>query len=297
MKSKQVLGKGLGALIPGTLTEVVKQSIETQDQHAGIVSKIPIEAIEPNPYQPRIDFNQSSLQELANSIKENGVIQPITVHKISYDRYQLISGERRLRASFLAGLDLIPAYIIEVRSKEELIELSLIENIQRETLNPIEIALGFKKLIDECNLSLDDIAKKTGKDKSTISNFIRLLKLPEEIQQSVMSGEITPGHARALINIENRQEQINLWKKIISEKISVRETERLANQQKKKFKTLVSKSLTYDPNLEEIISKLRIKFGTNVKIKRNSDGSGEFQILFYSNDEFERILEMLNNVQ
>lgn len=297
MKSKQVLGKGLGALIPGTLTEVVKQSIETQDQHAGIVSKIPIEAIEPNPYQPRIDFNQSSLQELANSIKENGVIQPITVHKISYDRYQLISGERRLRASFLAGLDLIPAYIIEVRSKEELIELSLIENIQRETLNPIEIALGFKKLIDECNLSLDDVAKKTGKDKSTISNFIRLLKLPEEIQQSVMSGEITPGHARALINIENRQEQINLWKKIISEKISVRETERLANQQKKKFKTLVSKSLTYDPNLEEIISKLRIKFGTNVKIKRNSDGSGEFQILFYSNDEFERILEMLNNVQ
>lgn len=297
MKSKQVLGKGLGALIPGALTEETKQGSETQDQQTGIISKIPIEAIEPNPYQPRIDFNQTSLQELANSIKENGVIQPITVHKISHDRYQLISGERRLRASFLAGLDFIPAYIIEVHSKEELIELSLIENIQRDTLNPIEIALGFKKLIDECNLSLDDISKKTGKDKSTISNFIRLLKLPEEIQQSIMSGEITQGHARALINIENRQDQINLWKKIISEKISVRETERLANQQKKKVKTLVSKSLTFDPNLEEIISKLRIKFGTNIKIKRNGDGSGEFQILFYSNDEFERILEMLNNVQ
>ncbi len=297
MKSKQVLGKGLGALIPGALEEEKPKNIIDEKQNTGIISKIPVDKIDPNPYQPRIEFDPVSLNELAQSIKQNGVIQPITVHRKDTDRFELISGERRLRASILAGLDLIPAYIIEVHTKEELIELSLIENIQRETLNPIEIALGFKRLMDECNLTLEDISRKTGKDKSTISNFVRLLKLPEEIQKSLIKNEITPGHARALINIEETEEQLALWKKIIAEKYSVREVEKLAKQKKKKNKLQVINHFSRDPNIESIVSELRMKFGTNVKLQIRPDGSGEFQIHFYSRDEMERILEILNNVQ
>jgi ParB family chromosome partitioning protein len=298
MKSKPALGKGLGALIPGAIEEEKPKSQPIEEiSKTGIISKIPVDKIDPNPYQPRIEFDINALNELAQSIKQNGIIQPITVHRKDQDRYELISGERRLRASIIAGLDLIPAYIIEVQSKEELIELSLIENIQRETLNPIEIALGFKRLIDECNLSLDDISRKTGKDKSTISNFIRLLKLPVEIQNSLIKNEITPGHARALINIEDTEEQIALWKKIIAEKYSVREVERLAKQKKKKNKFNLVHHSNNDPNLESILSLLRIKFGTNVKINLRMDGSGEFLIQFYSKEEMERILDLLNNVQ
>ncbi len=298
MKSRQALGKGLGALIPRAVEEE-KSKVQLDELHKeGIISKIPVDKIDPNPYQPRLEFDKHALEELAQSIKQSGVIQPITVHRKDGQRFELISGERRLRASILAGLELIPAYIIEVSTKEELIELSLIENIQRETLNPIEIALGFKKLIDECNLTLDDISKKTGKDKSTISNFIRLLKLPEEIQKSLIKNEITPGHARALINIEDREEQINLWKKIITEKFSVREVEKIAKQKKKKNKNQpILNQLSNDPNLESILASLRIKFGTNVKIQLKADGSGEFQIHFYSREEMERILDILNNVK
>ncbi|NPV10344.1 MAG: ParB/RepB/Spo0J family partition protein [Ignavibacteria bacterium] len=299
MKSRQVLGKGLGALIPGAVEEDKSKVKSDEVLKDGVISKIPVDKIDPNPYQPRLEFDIQALEELAQSIKQNGVIQPITVHRKNGERFELISGERRLRASILAGLDLIPAYIIEINTKEELIEFSLIENIQRETLNPIEIALGFKRLMEECNLTLEDISKKTGKDKSTISNFIRLLKLPEEIQRSLIKNEITPGHARALINIDDREEQLNLWKKIIAEKFSVREVEKIAKQKKKKNNNqpTITHNLQRDPNLEAILSNLRIKFGTNVKIQIKADGSGEFQIQFYSRDEMERILEILNNVQ
>ncbi len=297
MKSKQALGKGLGALIPSTVDIDDRKPIVEENFKTEIISKISVDKIDPNPYQPRIEFDIDALNELAESIKQNGVIQPITVHRKNVDRFELISGERRLRASIIAGLDVIPAYIIEVSTKEELIELSLIENIQRETLNPIEIALGFKRLMEECNLTLEDISKKTGKDKSTISNYIRLLKLPDEIQRSLIKNEITPGHARAIINIEDEQEQIALWKKIVAEKYSVRQVEKLARQKKKKGKENFNHSIRIDSNVEEIISRLRIKFGTNVKLNLRTDGSGEFQIQFYSRDEMERILELLNNVQ
>lgn len=297
MKSKQVLGKGLGALLPGALEDEKEKIKVDENEKIGIVSKIPVVKIDPNPYQPRIDFDANALNELAQSIKQNGVIQPITVHRKGTDRFELISGERRLRASILAGIEFIPAYIIEITTKEELIELSLVENIQRETLNPIEIALGFKRLMEECNLTLEDISRKTGKDKSTISNFVRLLKLPEEIQRSLMKNEITPGHARALINIDDPEDQIELWKKIVAEKFSVREVEKLAKQKKKKQKYTLIHHINKDPNIDSIISSLRLKFGTNVKIQIRPDGSGEFQIQFYSKDEMERILEILNNVQ
>lgn len=299
MKSKQVLGKGLGALIPGALEEEKSKSHFEDVPNVEIISKIPVDKIDPNPYQPRIEFDPQALDELAQSIKQIGVIQPITVHRKDNERFELVSGERRLRASILAGLDVIPAYIIEIHTKAELIELSLIENIQRETLNPIEIALGFRRLMDECNLTLEDIAQKTGKDKSTISNFVRLLKLPEEIQKSLIKNEITTGHARALINIEDTEEQINLWRKILAEKYSVREVEKLAKQKKKKniIRSTSFFNVKNDPNYEATLSSLRIKFGTNVKLQIKSDGSGEFQIQFYSRDEMERILEILNNVK
>ncbi len=297
MKSKQVLGRGLGALIHGAMDENKSDLRAEEKSTTEIITKIPVDQIDPNPYQPRMEFDPDALNELAESIRQNGVIQPITVHRIDNHRYELISGERRLRASIIAGLDVIPAYIIDVKTKEELIELSLIENIQRETLNPIEIALGFKRLMDECNLTLDDISRKTGKDKSTISNFIRLLKLPEEIQKSLVRDEITPGHARTLINIEDPDEQIAVWKKIISEKLSVREAERVTKQIKKKNKNNSTRITNNDPNLEFIISSLRLKFGTNVKLIMRADGSGEFQIQFYSRDEMERILDILNNEQ
>lgn len=297
MKTKQALGKGLGALIPGAVDIDDRKPIVEENFKTEIISKISVDKIDPNPYQPRIEFDSDALNELAESIKQNGVIQPVTVHRKNDDRFELISGERRLRASIIAGLNVIPAYIIEVSTKEELIELSLIENIQRETLNPIEIALGFRRLMDECNLTLEDISKKTGKDKSTISNYIRLLKLPDEIQKSLIKNEITPGHARAIINIEDEQEQIALWKKIIAEKYSVRQVEKLAKQKKKKGKNNFHQPIKVDSNIEEIISNLRLKFGTNVKLNLRTDGSGEFQIQFYSRDEMERILELLNNVQ
>jgi ParB family chromosome partitioning protein len=241
-----------------------------------------------------MEFDSDAMDELVNSIREKGMIQPITVRRIEDGRFQLISGERRLRAAILLDLEMVPAYIIQVETKEEMIELSLIENIQRETLNPIEIAYGFKRLMDECNLTQEDLAKKTSKDRSTIANFIRLLKLPEIIQRSLIKNEITTGHARALINVDDPEAQIKLWKKIVEEKSSVRDVEKLAKQKKQSKKNILT-LYKLEPNLEEIISKLRLRFGTKVNIKQRSDGGGEITIQFFNKDELERILEILND--
>jgi ParB family chromosome partitioning protein len=293
--SKSVLGKGLGALIrESTYPEENKKVSEPTFAPTEVISKIPVDRIEPNPYQPRMEFNSDAMDELVNSIREKGMIQPITVRRIEDGRFQLISGERRLRAAILVDLEMVPAYIIQVETKEEMIELSLIENIQRETLNPIEIAYGFKRLMDECNLTQEDLAKKTSKDRSTIANFIRLLKLPEIIQRSLIKNEITTGHARALINVDDPDAQIKLWKKIVEEKSSVRDVEKLAKQKKQSKKNILT-LYKLEPNLEEIISKLRLRFGTKVNIKQRSDGGGEITIQFFNKDELERILEILND--
>lgn len=293
--SKSVLGKGLGALIrESTPSEESKRATESISGAHEVFSKIPIERIEPNPYQTRMEFDSEAMNELTSSIKEKGMIQPITVRRIDDGRFQLISGERRLRAATLVGLEIVPAYIIHVETKEEMIELSLIENIQRETLNPIEIAYGFKRLMDECNLTQEEIAQKTSKDRTTVANFIRLLKLPEMIQQSLIKNEITTGHARALINIEDQESQIKLWKKILEEKASVRVVEKLARQKKQSKKNTLT-LYKLEPNLEEIIAKLRLQFGTKVNIKQRIDGGGEITIQFFSKDELERILDILND--
>lgn len=302
--SKQRLGRGLDALIPRVATREI--SIDSKDlrfddgQSVGVVAKIEIAKIKPNPYQPRESFDRDSLEELKQSIIEKGVIQPITVRRLPGGMYELIAGERRVKASAEAGFTHIPAYIIEVESEKELLELALIENIQREKLNPIEIAKAYQRLIEELGYTQEEIAKKIGKDRTTVANFIRLLKLPEQIQESLKKGDITMGHARALINIPNKKLQIEIWNKIIKQGWSVRKVEK-AVRDLLKGKELESKTLkkkTHTPaGLRDIESKLKRIFGTQVKIKQSSNNRGEIIIEFYSNDDFERLLELFEIIE
>ncbi|MDW8109081.1 MAG: ParB/RepB/Spo0J family partition protein [Candidatus Kryptonium sp.] len=302
--SKQRLGRGLDALIPRAATREI--SIDSKDlrfddgQSVGVIAKIEIAKIKPNPYQPRESFDRDSLEELKQSIIEKGVIQPITVRRLPGGMYELIAGERRVKASAEAGFTHIPAYIIEVESEKELLELALIENIQREKLNPIEIAKAYQRLIEELGYTQEEIAKKIGKDRTTVANFIRLLKLPDQIQESLKKGEITMGHARALINIPNKKLQIEIWNKIIKQGWSVRKVEKAVRDllKGKDSEGKAQKRKTHTPaGLREIESKLKRIFGTQVKIKQSSNNRGEIIIEFYSNDDFERLLELFEIIE
>ncbi|MFN3136000.1 MAG: ParB/RepB/Spo0J family partition protein [Candidatus Kryptonium sp.] len=302
--SKQRLGRGLDALIPRSATREI--SLDSKDlrfddgQSIGIIAKIEISKIKPNPHQPRENFDRESLEELKQSIIEKGVIQPITVRRLVGGMYQLIVGERRVRASIEAGLTHIPAYIIEVDSEKELLELALIENIQREKLNPIEIAKAYQKLIEELGYTQEEVAKKIGKDRTTVANFIRLLKLPEQIQESLKRGEITMGHARALINIPSRKLQVEIWNKIIKQGWSVRKVEKVVRDLLKD-KDLEDKSPKKKSHssvgIRDIESKLKKIFGTQVRIKQTGNSKGEIIIEFYSNDDFERLLELFEIIE
>ncbi|CUS76437.1 chromosome partitioning protein, ParB family [Candidatus Kryptonium thompsonii] len=301
---KQRLGRGLDALIPRSATREI--SLDSKDlrfddgQSVGIIAKIEISKIKPNPYQPRENIDKESLEELKQSIIEKGVIQPITVRRLVGGMYQLIAGERRVRASAEAGLTHIPAYIIEVESEKELLELALIENIQREKLNPIEIAKAYQRLIEELGYTQEEIAKKIGKDRTTVANFIRLLKLPEQIQESLKRGEITMGHARALINLPSRKLQVEIWNKIIKQGWSVRKVEKevrdLLKDKDLEEKSPKKKSHS-SAGLRDIESKLKKIFGTQVRIKQTGNSKGEIVIEFYSNDDFERLLELFEIIE
>jgi ParB family chromosome partitioning protein len=216
-KSKSVLGKGLSALIPRIPEKNIPSALPPARDGAqsSSTAEIEISRISPNPYQPRLDFDQRSLEELKQSIKQNGIIQPITVRTMIGGTYELISGERRVRASQELGKRTIPAYIITVETDAEMLELGLIENLQRENLNPIEVSLSFKRLIDECNLTQDQVAEKVGKERSTVTNFLRLLKLPEKIRQGVRENKISMGHARALLGVVDEKKQLKLYAKIV----------------------------------------------------------------------------------
>jgi ParB family chromosome partitioning protein len=301
--SKQRLGRGLDALIPRAVTKEI--SIDSKEirfddgQSVGVIAKIEIAKIKPNPYQPRETFDRTALEELKQSIIEKGVIQPITVRRLPGGMYELISGERRVRASTEAGLTHIPAYIIEVESEKELLELSLIENIQREKLNPIEIAKAYQRLIEELGYTQEEIAKKIGKDRTTVANFIRLLKLPEQIQESLKRGEITMGHARALINLPSRKLQVEIWNKIVKQGWSVRKVEKIVRDLSKGkiAEEKTTKKKTAQSEFRDIESKLKRIFGTQVKIKQTGNGRGEIVIEFYSDDEFERLLELFELIE
>ena len=227
---KPVLGRGLAALIP---RQAAVPPLPAGGQDDGvsndIIASIALDRIQRNPYQPRAEFEPVALDELKRSIQEKGIIQPVTVRRLG-DEYQLISGERRVRAAREAGLKQIPAYIIRVRSNEEMLELALIENLQREHLNPIEIAISYKRLIDECRYTQEEVSQKIGKDRTTITNFLRLLRLPEPIQNAVRKGEISSGHARAIVAIEDPVRQMEVFRKTISRGLSVRDVERLARE-------------------------------------------------------------------
>ncbi len=297
------MGRGLDALIPRAVTKEI--SIDSKEirfddgQSVGVIAKIEIAKIKPNPYQPRETFDRTALEELKQSIIEKGVIQPITVRRLPGGMYELISGERRVRASTEAGLTHIPAYIIEIESEKELLELSLIENIQREKLNPIEIAKAYQRLIEELGYTQEEIAKKIGKDRTTVANFIRLLKLPEQIQESLKRGEITMGHARALINLPSRKLQVEIWNKIVKQGWSVRKVEKIVRDLSKGkiAEENTTKKKSKQSGFRDIESKLKRIFGTQVRVKQMGNGRGEIVIEFYSNDEFERLLELFELIE
>lgn len=312
MKQGLGLGKGIGALIPKELLrpELTAQQalVDTNEVVTG-VAEIDIERVSTNPVQPRLHFDEGALRELAQSIVVHGVITPITVRP-HFDGFELISGERRLRASKMAGRTTIPAYVIHVGSDAQMLEISLVENLQREDLNPLEVAQGYQRLIEECNLKQEDVAIKVGKDRSTVSNFLRLMKLPSDAQSALRTRRISMGHARALLALSSDSMQLVVLREIIKKELSVRKTEALVKDVELGRKELVKggeiKSTTFRSatprigpkngvadSLGDIENSLRHLFGTQVRVRMKNDESGSVDIEFYSLEELERIIEMM----
>lgn len=287
---KPALGRGLSALLENAKTDITTKHSGEGAPVVGSVSLIKIKNIETNPFQPRTNFEELALQELADSIKQHGIIQPLTLRKLGYDHYQLISGERRFRASQMAGLTEVPAYI-RVADDQAMLEMALVENIQREDLNPIEVALSYKRLIDECNLTQEALSEKVGKQRSTVTNFLRLLKLPAPIQKSLRDREISMGHAKALINIDNEDRQLAIFALALEQELSVRQIEDIARGEKIKFNPKVTRA-TKPLSLEdkEIQKKLHKLFDKSFKYKRNSKGGGSIVLTFSNDTELENIL-------
>jgi ParB family chromosome partitioning protein len=296
---KKALGKGLSALLNDSVNVLpaekpAARTAVSETGGLGSVNEIRVAEIEVNPFQPRTDFDQQALQELADSIKLQGLIQPITVRRLSVGKYQLISGERRLRASKLAGLVTVPAYV-RTANDQQMLEMALIENIQRENLNAIEVALSFQRMIEECNLKQDELGERVSKNRSTVTNYLRLLKLPPAIQASIRDGVISMGHAKALITIEDPDKQLFLHRQIIDEGLSVRKVEELARLiQKSGLKKPQAKNQQMPFQVQKIQDDLASKFSTNVKLKIGNGGKGSIEIPFLSEDDLNRILEMLD---
>ena len=280
----QVLGRGLSALLKDTSTDNVNDNMVV-----GNIIEIKLEDIEVNPYQPRTYFDEESLRELANSIKELGVIQPITVRKIG-ENFQLVSGERRFRASKFIGNKSIPAYI-RTANDQEMLEMALVENIQRKNLDPIEVALSYQRLIDEIQLTQEELSVRVGKKRSTVTNYLRLLKLDPIVQTGIRDGFISMGHGRALINVQNVADQLNIYEKIISNKLSVRQTEDLVKSLKVDKKKEVKKHLP--KYIKNSLSEINSYLGNKVNVTINEKGKGKISIPFYSKEDFERIKNLL----
>lgn len=292
-KNRKSLGRGLDSILQSPETDITSRDI-SGDFVAGAIAEIDINLIETNPFQPRTEFDETALRELAQSIKEQGVIQPVTVRKLGYNKYQLISGERRLRASKLAGLSKIPAFI-RVANDEQMLELALIENIHRENLNAIEVAISYQRLIDECNLTQEEVSEKVGKSRSAVANFLRLLKLPAEIQLAIRDGHISMGHARALININSKEDQLKLLQQIIMDEMNVRQTEELAEKAKNPEAKERKQTNFIPEHFKSKIKTLSQTLNTKVKVKRNLSGQGSVVIDFKDEAEFDRIMELFNH--
>ncbi len=299
-KTKTVLGRGLASLIPRPLPTVPSSPVmDRRDDGSSenTIAQIDIDRIDHNPYQPRAEFDPAALDDLRRSIEEKGIIQPITVRRVE-NGYQLITGERRIRAARQAGLTQIPAYIIRVRSDEEMLELALIENLQREHLNPIEIAISYKRLIEECSVTQEQVSQRIGKDRTTITNFLRLLKLPQAIQKAVRQGQLSTGHARALIAIEDGNLQMEIFQKVLDKELSVRDVERLvrAKSNRRARRDRVA-SISTSSSLSSVEEKLRQLLGTKVQVKLLQDGRGEIVIEYYSADDLDRLVDLFVSIQ
>ena len=290
---KKALGRGLDAILQSPETDITSRDI-SGNYVAGAIADIEIRKIEANPFQPRTQFEEESMQELAGSIGRQGIVQPLTVRKIGYDRYQIIAGERRLKAAMMAGLKEVPCYI-RVADDEQMLELALIENIHRKDLNPLEIAISYQRLVDELKLTQEDVSKKVGKDRATVSNYIRLLKLSPEVQYAIRHGQITMGHAKALMGIADPEMQLNVLLKIVEKGLSVREAEKLAREAE--TGPAPSKEANTPALPEHIVAagaRLDQKLDTRIAIRQNTKGHGSIVISFGSGSELERILKILN---
>lgn len=290
---KKALGKGLAAILSSPETDITSKDI-SGNYVVGAIADIEIGKIEANPFQPRDQFDEESLRELANSIEEQGIIQPLTVRKLGYDHYQLISGERRLKASKIAGMEQVPCYI-RVANDEQMLEMALVENIHRENLNAIEIAISYQRLVEECQLTHEKLSERIGKNRSTITNYLRLLKLPPAVQLALKEEQITMGHARAVINLDDEDAQSKIIDRIIKEDLSVRQVEKLVKDHAEKGKKEKPPS-TEKPlpeNFQKAREELSKKLDSEIDLKRNTKGSGRIVIPFKSDEDFRRILDLL----
>ena len=287
---KPALGRGLSALLQDPENDIQSASDKNADQVVGNVIELAIEQIEVNPFQPRTQFNEESLKELAGSIQELGIIQPITVRKTAFNAFQLVSGERRFRAAKMIGLATVPAYV-RIANDQESLEMALVENIQRQDLDPIEIGLSYQRLIDEISLTQEQLSQRVGKKRSTIANYMRLLKLDPMVQTGMRDGFLSMGHGRALINVDNKKDQLNLYEKIIKGDLSVRKTEALVKNLKNP--PVKNEAVHTPPYLEEGKADFNQFFGVEVNISFNKDGKGVIHIPFDSQQEFSRIKKRL----
>lgn len=285
---KQALGRGLSALLKDPQNDINSAEDKNAEKLVGHIVELELSSIEENPFQPRTNFNEESLQELGSSIKELGVIQPITVRKLDFDKYQLVSGERRYRASKLIGLTTIPAYI-RIANDQESLEMALVENIQRQDLDPIEIALSYERLIDEINLTQEQLSDRVGKNRSTIANYLRLLKLDPIIQTGMRDGFLSMGHGRALINVDDPQQQLDIYEKILGKSLSVRETESLVKELKNGGRKKTVSKPTLPVNYRKGIKEFTDYLGTKVEVKVQKNGKGKLTIPFSSEEDFNRI--------
>jgi ParB family chromosome partitioning protein len=313
---KAALGKGLSALLPsssgeqseasaeGSVSQTKLYNFEDRVRLLGRVAELDVAAIRPNPYQPRETFNEEALEELAASIRQLGIIQPITVRALGESRFEIISGERRLRAAKRAGLGRVPAYVREADT-EAMLEMAIVENIQRENLNPVEVALGYHRLIEECGLTQEDVAKKVSKNRSTVANTLRLLRLPPPVLASLRDGTLTSGHARMLVSIEDDEAQLQLYHEIVDKGLSVRQVEQLVREYRKRIEdgetedaaAEASEAVTTpsrdDLQIKEFTGALRDRLSTQVAIRHKDDGAGKIEINYYSQDDLERVLDLL----
>ncbi|MBC3846901.1 ParB/RepB/Spo0J family partition protein [Winogradskyella echinorum] len=294
---KQALGRGLSALLKDPENDIKSAEDKNADKVVGNIVELDIESIEVNPFQPRTNFNEESLRELASSIRELGVIQPITVRKLAFNKYQLVSGERRFRASKLIGLEAIPAYI-RIANDQESLEMALVENIQRQDLDPIEIALSYQRLIDEINLTQEQMSERVGKKRSTIANYLRLLKLDPIIQTGMRDGFISMGHGRAMVNIDSQIDQLEVYEKIITNKLSVRATEQLVKNLNSEAPTPTETVSNEVPkHIKKGIKEFSEYFGHKIDVKVARNGSGKITIPFHSEEDFNRIKKLVQRAK